>query len=93
MNLSLFAIQDTVAKTYLPPFTMANDNMAKRMFADCIKEPTHAFFKNPKDYVLHRICFWNNETGQTSTIPTDREILGSGLDFITVDHPLYERKD
>lgn len=59
----VYAIFDDKAAHFLPPFTMATDGMAVRVFSDCVKDPAHEFGKNPSDYALHRLGAFDNATG------------------------------
>ena len=59
----MFSIYDSKAKSYLPPFHMPNDDMALRVFQDCVSDPNHAFGKHPEDYTLFHLGSFDDETG------------------------------
>lgn len=59
MNLQLFTIFDSKAEAFLPPFTTANANLAKRICSDCLNDPNHPFAKNPGDYTLYGLGDWD----------------------------------
>lgn len=48
----MYAIFDTKAEAYLPPFYLPNDAMAVRAITDCVNDPKHQFNAHPMDYVL-----------------------------------------
>lgn len=52
MMLHIYSVYDSKAKAFLPPFLILNDAMAKRIFGDCVNDPTHQFSKHPEDYSL-----------------------------------------
>lgn len=52
MNLECFAVWDSKAMAYLPPFFMPNAAMALRVFTDCVNDPAHQWGRHPEDYTL-----------------------------------------
>lgn len=76
----MFAIYDSKAKAYLPPFIYHRNEMAIRTFSDCINNPDHQFHHNPDDYTLFTIGEYNDEKGQvTKSLNVS---LGNGVEFI-----------
>ena len=63
MNLVAYTIYDQVAKTYLNPFYMHNDNEAKRMFINWQNNPELPMAAHPEDYILYAIGFYDTDTG------------------------------
>lgn len=59
----LFAIHDSKAQAYLPPFIIHKNDMALRVFADCINDRNHQFGKNPADYTLFNIGEFDDNKG------------------------------
>lgn len=55
MKHSLFAIFDSKAKAFLPPFMLPNSEMAVRAFSDCVNDPAHQFARHPADYTLFKV--------------------------------------
>lgn len=55
MKLLAFAIYDSKAEAFLPPFFQATTAMAIRSFATCAQDLTHAFGQHPGDYSLFEI--------------------------------------
>lgn len=63
MQLNAYSVFDNKAIAFIPPFFMVNDAVAIRNFADAVNDPTHAFHKNPDDYVLYRIGSFDDSVG------------------------------
>lgn len=81
MKHQIFCIHDNKAQAYLPPFIMHRNDMAVRVFADCINSDEHQFGKNPGDYTLFNI----GEFDDNKALIKPRTIisLGNGVEFIT----------
>jgi len=63
MKMSIYSVFDSVAKAYLPPFYMLNDDTALRVYADCANDPAHQFCKFPTDFTLFNIGEFEDSTG------------------------------
>ena len=63
MKHEIFAIFDSKAHAYLPPFIMHQKAMAIRVFSDCINDQGHQFGKNPGDYTLFHIGEFDDNKG------------------------------
>lgn len=81
MKHYMFAIYDSKAKAYLPPFIMHQREMAIRVFSDCINDLSHQFAKNPGDYTLFSIGHYLDTTGVVAPDKTQLS-LGNGIQFI-----------
>jgi len=81
MNQNIFTIYDSKAHAYLTPFFLHNQDMAIRIFADCINDQSHQFGKHPEDYTLFHIGSWSDEKAKFLT--TNPISLGTGVEFIT----------
>ena len=80
MKHEMFAIFDSKAHAYLPPFIMHQKEMAIRVFADCINDLGHQFGKNPGDYTLFHIGEFDDNKG---TVKTQLNIsLANGVELI-----------
>ena len=77
----IFTIYDEKAKAYLPPFFLPESGQAIRSFKDCINSETHQFGKNPEDYTLFALGFYND--GTASLDPHAPKSLGNGIQFLT----------
>lgn len=86
MIYDLFAIYDDKAEAFLPPFILPNENMAKRVFADCVNSDAHQFGQNPGDYTLFRLGQFDDSSGQ-HVLERTQHSLGSGLEYRSVDRP------
>jgi len=64
MKLVIFSVYDLKAKAYLPPFFLPKEEMAVRVFTDCVNDPTHQFSKHPNDYTLFKLGDFNDDTGE-----------------------------
>lgn len=66
MNLSIFAIYDSKAEAFLPPFTAPNAKVAQRMFTQAAHEPTSNFHLHAEDYTLFELGNFDDGTGTIS---------------------------
>lgn len=64
MKHKFFSVHDVVARSFIPPFTLPNEDMALRTFVDCANDQSHAFGKHPTDYALYMIGEFDDETGE-----------------------------
>lgn len=55
MILKVFAIYDSKAEAYLPPFFCSSKGVAIRMFSDAASDGTHNFCKHSSDYTLFEL--------------------------------------
>lgn len=58
MKKTIFAVQDTLAKLYNAPFTMINEEVGKRAYAESLKEDPFS-----EDKRLFVIGTFDDETG------------------------------
>ena len=85
----IFAIHDTQARAYLPPFFLHQTEMAIRTFRDCINSDDHQFGRNPGDYTLFEIGNYDDELGQI-TNHKEPIMLGNGLKYTNGSMPTTE---
>ncbi len=87
MKLIGFAIHDTAANAYLPPFWLPAKDIALRTFKDCVNDPEnqHAFARNPKDYTLFVIGEFQDRTGELT--PCTPEAVANGLSLLNPKSP------
>lgn len=70
MKFAMCSVFDSKAGAFLPPFFLPTDAMAVRTFADCCKDPSHAFNRNPDDYVLYHLGeFSDADGGLVASVP------------------------
>lgn len=79
MFLQIYSIHDSGAAAHLPPFFMAKDTLAIRIFSDCINDEKHSFAQHPGDYTLFRHGQFDCDTGEF--IIEMMESLGNGVAF------------
>lgn len=91
MISKIFAIYDSKAKAYFPPFFLHAAAVAKRTFADCVNGQDHTFSKNPADYTLFEIGEFNDQNAQI-TIKTLTS-LGNGVEFLQVIEKLEDAEN
>ncbi|AYP28676.1 MAG: nonstructural protein [Microviridae sp.] len=82
----VFSIYDDKADAFLPPFILPNQNMAKRVFADCVNSDTHQFGANPADYTLFRLGQFDDAAGRF-LLDRTKHSLGNGIEFRALDRP------
>mgnify|MGYP000079043217 CR=1 FL=1 len=61
MIFNMYSVRDSKAEAFMVPFTMHNDGVAIRAFADMVRDENHAFSKNPEDYDLYYIGEFDDE--------------------------------
>lgn len=84
MKLQIFAIYDSKAMAYLPPFFLPNNKMAERSFGEAANSETHQFGKHPADYTLFHIGEFDDATA--TIISAETKIgLGTALEHQRVD--------
>lgn len=65
MKLELFAIYDSAAKAFLPPFVAASESVVLRQLVKVMEEqPNHDFVRYSDQYVLYQLAHWDNESGE-----------------------------
>lgn len=64
MEHKVFTVFDDKANCFMPPFFQHTTDMAKRVFADAVRQNDHPFHLNPLDYTLYEIGVFDDSTGQ-----------------------------
>lgn len=82
MKLQIFAVYDSKAKAYLPPFFLPEIGQATRVFQNASDDPNHAFGANPADYCLFHIGSFDDSTAAIKA-KTPPESLGLAQEFKT----------
>lgn len=80
METKIFAIYDTKAKAYLPPWYMPEIGQALRVFSDAINDKTTEFNKHPEDYTLFHLGSFDNQTAHC-TLYDAPQSLGVGIEM------------
>lgn len=63
MEHRVYAVYDSCAKAYLPPFHLPRDEMASRAFTDCVNSASHQFAEHTEDYALYTLGTFDDSTG------------------------------
>lgn len=81
-KLRMFAIFDSKAAAYLPPFFLPEIGQAHRLFGDCCRNPEHEFGKHPEDYTLFILGFFDVPSGQFEKMKNGNEVICNGLECL-----------
>jgi len=60
---NIYAVYDSKAETYTPPYFQHKEAMALRTFSDCANDIGHTFGKHPEDYTLFDLGQYDDQTG------------------------------
>lgn len=63
----VFAVYDSKAEAYLPPFFVQNQAVALRSFASAAQDADHQFHKFGADYTLFELGEYDDSTGVITT--------------------------
>ena len=74
-----YSVYDKKAKLYNPPFVASNDDVAMRL-AGQIFQSSKMFSEHPHDFVVYKICTFDNATGEVKDLAP--EVLCEFADFI-----------
>lgn len=80
MITKAFAVMDVKAQAFLAPFFFLHTGQAQRAFGDAVRDPNHAFSRNPGDYTLFYLGTFDDTTGVLES--GSQENLGSGLTYV-----------
>lgn len=81
MLQKLFAIRDSKADGFMPPFCAVTRGLAVRMFSDVMVDPQGQFAKHPADYSLHEIGVFDTDTALIVVSNGPEYVIG-GLDVL-----------
>lgn len=73
MQQPLLAVHDIKTNLYDQPFALRSPADAVRQFEHLRAEPNTKFNKNPEDFRLMQIGFYDDETGQVQ--PLDKHVV------------------
>lgn len=80
MKQPMYALFDSKAKAWLPPFLGNSDEDAKLSFTVLCRDADHPVGRHPADYTLFRVGDWCTEEG-TLEKQEPRLNLGNGVYF------------
>lgn len=75
----VYAVFDSAAKAFLPPFCLRNDGEALRAFRDVANSGSHQIGKYPEDYTLFLLGTFNDSLGEFIGQEPGPKSLGSAL--------------
>lgn len=81
MKHKVFTVFDEKAGAHLPIFMMHREEMAQRVFGDCVNSADHAFAKHPADYTLFQIGEFDDSLGKLIPCEANRN-LGNGVTYL-----------
>lgn len=67
MKTIMFAIYDTKAECYNPPFFMPKKEMALRAFNDLANDGNTNISRHPEDYILYELAEFDDITGEVKS--------------------------
>lgn len=79
MIVKLYAIHDTLAGVYLPPYCADTDAVVIRDFGDAVRKGNTPISEHPEDYTLECIGVYDRETGVIS--PESPRVVCHASDF------------
>jgi hypothetical protein len=77
----MYSINDSKAESFLPPFFMQSDSIARRTFGDCCNDVNHAFCKHPEDYTIFKLGEFDDSTCKVDLLATPFS-LGLGTEYV-----------
>lgn len=80
MIVKLFAIYDSKAEAYLPPFFMKSKGEAIRALSNHVNDPQHNFNKYAADFTLFELGSWDDSTAKFDLLNTPHS-LGVLIEF------------
>ena len=80
MKLKIFAIFDSKAEAYLPPFMMQATGLAIRTFQDMACDPKHQVGAHPEDYTLFEIGEYSQHDASIDMLEA-KVPLGTGIEY------------
>lgn len=63
MKVGVYSIRDMKAGSFMAPFFLHNDEVAKRAAREAVRDPQSNFSKYPEDFTLFRIGIFDDSTG------------------------------
>jgi len=63
MKNGIYSIYDAKAEVFTSPMSLMNNNVAVRIFQNCVNTPEHNYALNPEDYNLFKLGEFDDNTG------------------------------
>lgn len=77
MRLEIFAVFDSAAAAYLPPFFTHNEQLATRSFIDTSNNPETSFFRHPADFTLFRLGYFDDQKAEFELLSAPQKIANA----------------
>nr|WAE43871.1 MAG: nonstructural protein [Microviridae sp.] len=81
--MKIFAVYDSKAEAYLPPFFLLSRGMALRSFTEIATDGKSQIFKYPADFTLFELGEYD-DSNATFSLHEAKISLGSALEFASV---------
>jgi len=63
MKTGIYTLYDIKAGIFTPPMLLTNDQVAKRVLANCANDKTHNVGQNPEDFHVYKNGEYDDTTG------------------------------
>lgn len=86
MEMKVYSIFDKKAASYMSPFFMHQDGMARRSFGDLVNDKQHQLGvnKHPEDYSLYKLGTFDDISGKLNGV-SEPEFISNAMDFYIED--------
>lgn len=74
-KMEIFAIRDTKAEAFNPPFYQRTKAEAERSLQRLVLDPDSNVSKFPEDFDLYHLGTYNDSTGEISPLPSPEHII------------------
>lgn len=82
--INIYGIFDVLAGRYFPPFVSDNDQTARRMFSQMVRNPESDLARNPQDYRLFLLGDFDPIDGQIDPLLQPMHVADA-QQFLIVD--------
>ena len=80
-----FAIWDSAAQAYKPPFYVVSKGIALRAFSDLVNSEGNDISRYPRDFTLFELGTFDDQTGKSVDLPTPKSMGLAQEYLINVD--------
>ena len=80
MKQNIYAVLDTVAVEFQPPFYLKNDAVAVKEFGEACENTETNWNKHPEDYSLYNLGEFDTESGMINS--KDKRQIANASQFI-----------
>lgn len=75
MLLQIFAIFDTAAEVYSPPFFQKSIGLALRTFSDTAQDASTTIYQHPQDFTLFHVGQYDDQTAGIEALKTPKPLI------------------